>query len=1004
MNNGLPLQISAIAAPLLILLFATSATAQSQVQLHQLFEAGQYCQILRSVDNHGAKLLPEDQLLYLESCLEMENWPLSDSVIQHLVSRPELATNSLLQNRFLLLRARYLQKTEKLVAAEALFKDLSRSWSLMEEADGQGQAEFLLYHGYFRYFISDYNEAARLYRRALALSEQDSRIKATILHRLGNLYKWKSERELAAAAFEESKVIWERLALLQHPGYADLLNDYCLFKLASDELDQAQYLLDLSTAINRRNCQITSKVAYNIGARGSIARKLKKFEAAQSEFEQVLRFMKRIDQHVDLATTYATLGVIQLEADIDKNLENAQAYYDSASANLQLAFGSERPSLPKAFILDGMARIADYEENYPLADSLYRLERQLVRSLVGPNTISYSTVLNNTAAFQEYYYEYQNTLDLYLESLETVRKIYGPKHSSYLTTLYNVARLYWELDSLSVADRHYAEANQLQLELLNKYFAAFDEKTRLDYRLQAMGNFDSFFNYAAATNDEDRNIAMQNLSLATKNAVLAYTSQFRQKLLNQTSADSIRRAWENANDYLSRAYSMTLYELEQQNWSIDSLETVREQLELAFIRSGKGQLHREQTATFESLISRLSKREAAVDFLTFPYHDGYRFDPDNLKYYALVSRKGFDSPKVIYLTDSKSLDSLFKNAGPYSEFLEVGHTLFKLVWAPLEPWLKDVKTVHISPDGQLFKIAFESLYSDPLDREQVLFNQYRFEYHNNLSDLMVREQISKNTDRSALLIGNPVFDVDRKSFMRWQEQSASEASESATGPPETSGPHAPLPGTATEIRQTEQSLVKRGYRVKSWAGPAALENKIKSLEGPTSPTILHIASHGYSYDFNTAPDTGAIDLESRFSRSRNAMLRSGLILTGGNYSWSGKSLPAKYEDGILTAQEVAGLNLNNTDLVVLSACETGHGKITDGEGVFGLPRAFRIAGARKLIISLWQVPDKSTTVFMNYFYKHYLKHRNAEKALRKAKSKMQKDYAPHFWAGFVLYN
>jgi CHAT domain-containing protein len=135
------------------------------------------------------------------------------------------------------------------------------------------------------------------------------------------------------------------------------------------------------------------------------------------------------------------------------------------------------------------------------------------------------------------------------------------------------------------------------------------------------------------------------------------------------------------------------------------------------------------------------------------------------------------------------------------------------------------------------------------------------------------------------------------------------------------------------------------------------------------------------------------------------MIRSGLILAGGNYAWNtGKPYREDMEDGILTAYEISQMNLSSTELVVLSACETGLGDIQGNEGVYGLQRAFKIAGAKYLIMSLWQVPDYQTQELMTTFYSKWLEGRMAiPEAFRAAQKEMREKYRnPYFWAGFVL--
>ena len=188
----------------------------------------------------------------------------------------------------------------------------------------------------------------------------------------------------------------------------------------------------------------------------------------------------------------------------------------------------------------------------------------------------------------------------------------------------------------------------------------------------------------------------------------------------------------------------------------------------------------------------------------------------------------------------------------------------------------------------------------------------------------------------------------------------------------------------------------------------AKEESIKRIGLTNSPKILHIATHGYFFPDPKAKagdsSLPAGSQEPVFKMSDHPMLRSGLILSGGNKGWEGdRSLEGK-EDGVLTAYEISQMNLSNTELVVLSACETGLGTIRGNEGVYGLQRAFKIAGAKYLIMSLWQVPDKQTSLLMTTFYKKWL---TGKKTIPNAFHEAQKQLResgldPYYWAGFIL--
>lgn len=208
-----------------------------------------------------------------------------------------------------------------------------------------------------------------------------------------------------------------------------------------------------------------------------------------------------------------------------------------------------------------------------------------------------------------------------------------------------------------------------------------------------------------------------------------------------------------------------------------------------------------------------------------------------------------------------------------------------------------------------------------------------------------------------------------------------------------------LPGTQMEVTSIAAVLNKKGWTAQTITGNMALEDVLKANIGTKAPNVLHIATHGF---FFPDEEIEGADEESVYRQADDPMLRSGLILAGGNRSWQQQPIPDGVENGILTAYEVAQLDLRNTDLVVLSACETGLGDVQGSEGVYGLQRAFKQAGANYLLISLWKVPDAQTVELMETFYKNWLKGTDLPTAFRKAQLAMSEKYSPYEWAAFKL--
>ncbi|HAD11569.1 MAG TPA: hypothetical protein DCF33_03930 [Saprospirales bacterium] len=344
---------------------------------------------------------------------------------------------------------------------------------------------------------------------------------------------------------------------------------------------------------------------------------------------------------------------------------------------------------------------------------------------------------------------------------------------------------------------------------------------------------------------------------------------------------------------------------------------------------------------------------------------------------------------------------------------KASRNMFELCWKPLEPALGDTKTIYFSPTGLLHRINLSAV---PFSPDSMLADRYQLLELGNPREIL-SGAANQSYSNTALLFGGIQYEMDSTAIFAANARSIS-ASDLATRGETPSfevaagsrgGTWGYLSGTEKEVQSVAGILGADGFEVQIRKGFEATEEAFKTIgsRGP-SPRILHIATHGFF--FSDPRDTtkhkgGLNENEAGFKTSQNPLIRSGLLMAGSNYAWAtGKPLKKSMENGILTAYEICHLDLSNTELVVLSACETGLGDIQGNEGVYGLQRAFKIAGAKYLIMSLWQVPDKQTSLLMTTFYRKWLEEKmtipDAFHAAQKDLREMGFD--PYQWAGFVL--
>ncbi|MBK8554333.1 MAG: CHAT domain-containing protein [Lewinellaceae bacterium] len=325
--------------------------------------------------------------------------------------------------------------------------------------------------------------------------------------------------------------------------------------------------------------------------------------------------------------------------------------------------------------------------------------------------------------------------------------------------------------------------------------------------------------------------------------------------------------------------------------------------------------------------------------------------------------------------------------------------------------MKNTKKVYFSPSGLLYRINLNAI---PLDEEFSLSDKF------NLIQLTSTRQLVEPTTIDATapyatLFGGIQYEVDTTTAIYTSATTSNDAIASRSASDKENevgksrgGSWNYLKWTKTEVESISGVLNASGFNTTVLTGYDASEEVFHNLgKYSASPRVLHIATHGFFFpDPSKTPLSGSVpgEPEPIFKISDNPMIRSGLILADGNQAWQNKPLPGSEEDGILTAYEISQMNIPTTELVVLSACETGLGDIEGNEGVYGLQRAFKIAGAKYLIISLWQVPDRETKEFMLTFYRHWLNDNlPIPAAFNKTQHEMkERFFNPYQWAGFIL--
>ncbi|HEY4742180.1 MAG TPA: CHAT domain-containing protein [Candidatus Acidoferrales bacterium] len=571
------------------------------------------------------------------------------------------------------------------------------------------------------------------------------------------------------------------------------------------------------------------------------------------------------------------------------------------------------------------------------------------------------------------------------------------------------------------------------------------EKDRLQFLASVHGVFPAYFSFAVARHEHDPSAAgkMFDLVLWEKGIVGTSVSALRARVAASGDSEAVKlmddlTAKKSESAQLATSRPPGWVELQSK---LDAEANEVEQ-QLARHVSGVGEQKNLAGATWQDVQKSLKPSEAAVEIVRYQFHDGKNWT-NTYRYAALVVTPRASAPSLIVLGDARKLESTPISSYRTNVALTRGvaaepapgeastpgsgagdtTAAYDAFWKPLEPALAGVKRVYVSPDGVLNQIPI-SLFADASGK--MLLEKYELRYVNSTKDLL--RPPSASSSKSAVLLGNPKFDLtepEERAVLAQLNVAGGKSSlvasltpapvAPASPSPAVSGQRSaglrggaliPLPGTQVEVDAIDKLLKDSGWQVTPYTGDHALEEVVERLR---NPRVVHFATHGF---FLTDQDLTQKSQGSSYSGTvtlQDPMLRSGLFFAGANRVETGGAPIAGIEDGVLTAYQVSQINLQNTELVVLSACETGLGEQSNSEGVFGLRRGLQEAGADAVMMSMWSVPDRETQELMALFYAKWLSGLDKPEALRQAQLKERevvrqrynKDL-PFYWGAFVL--
>jgi CHAT domain-containing protein/tetratricopeptide (TPR) repeat protein len=875
----------------------------------------------------------------------------------------------------------------------------------------------------FQYLSSIYYSTHR-YEKALIFSQNsidifsdqnDNWNLANLLNTQGLIYSAISDVENAKFCFNKALDLLNNKSLNNIRQYeiatfrAVLLNNIAMVLEEEREYKEAYYNYERSLGIKKElgNQSLISSAMNNIGV---LFLNIGNAEKSLDYFKNSIEIEKNIrnKEHPDLAMAYFNLGEVYMYM---QDFDGAESFYLKALNIYKNLFESETPEMAKIY-----SRLSS-NPNYDLdlRESFNRKALKIYRSFFNENHSSVISSLHNLSVIychQGNYIKADSVQQITLNNIpphDTDKFMYISNYHAHTISRYFDKHL----EAYKILSKNFDKKSK---KISNNFEWLSDNEKEAYWKSESdfYQNLGWFANIsylevpkAIALNYNGALIVKSKLlenKISKENYYIEVNEireklSYRKKLLNKLESDgSDKREL-----------------MEKLSHEADSLD---KQLELSW--PAYAEQKRNLLITWDKVHQNLSDGEAAIEFVRF------REDEDSAyQYQALIIRKDLELPVLAPLCFEEELMEISPNAG-FSAY-------YPLVWEPIEEHLKDIHTIYYAPSGELYNIPFHAIYApkgsgdqeiaakrnkrgeiltgpETESEEDAEFLMDRYTLHQLTSTRYLALGLKKNEkekpETSIAMVGGVNYD-----YLPGQENTKAKKSKKAKNrsSASASGKLSYLEGTKKENESINSTVMTKGWETTYLEGNNAKEESLTQFTDKEAKGILHIATHGYAFPEYTSLDTTIKENSLRYSYrfSQNPMVRSGLILAGGNWAWTGsdtlETLGAE-ENGILTALEVSGLNLRNTKLVVLSACETGLGKIEGSEGTFGLKRGFKLAGVEQMIVSLWSVPDKETMELMTLFYEDLTQTLDPIQSFEKAQKQMRENYPtrPDLWAGFVL--
>lgn len=707
--------------------------------------------------------------------------------------------------------------------------------------------------------------------------------------------------------------------------------------------------------------------------------------------DKVIEYSKRasdICADMGWATQYAQAMIyLGIGYYLKGNLHKAKAIL-TEGCNLMEKLSSPLSSLSNVYLR--LFKLSFELEFYEEGLEYYSKAEKIIESTFGKQSRQYIELLSIVGEVLMSN-GYESAFDTYSEVIETMRVLNPSIDSKYIGILVQYGFSSIVYDKQIVNDYVNLMTDALHSYYLNNIgqYSSSDRNLLWNSILTPIKNI--LYSVRANTEVDARLFAQTAFS---KSLMLTTSNRFKESVY-QTKDDALIGQYERILSLQKVIDNQSFINL-QDGFSVEEMRDNLARMERDLIGKMKdsGAYTIENEITYDSVVRSFKDNEIAIEFVDF-----YHLKDKKTYYVALLAKTGWDKPVYVQLCTEDELKACLDN--PNVTYSTVD--LYRLLWHPLSEYIDDSSTVYFSPSGMLHTIALESIH---IPDGSCLSDKYNLVRMTSTRELC-KEKHPKTYETGAVY-GGLQYDVEQQRMAEVASMSKTELEESPAFAlrGEDRGNWNYLQGTKDEAEHIAGIMRQANINCNLLEGDLGSEESFKALSG-SNTDIIHLATHGYFLEGEKADMNDFMKSLSPLARQKtdsviDPLLRSGLILSGGNSAWLGKEVPEGIEDGVLTALEISTMNLSGTDMVVMSACETGLGDITS-DGVFGLQRAFKMAGVQTLVMSLWKVDDNATSLMMQTFYEHLLSGMSKREAFNLAQAAVRTKYPePYYWAGFIM--